>query len=424
MKHFLGRIVARIFEFQARRLVKRHKLLIVAVGGSVGKTSTKTAVAGMLEQKYPGAVLAHKGNYNSEVSIPVSMFDIDLPDMLYSPFVWIRLILKTNKIIKGPFKYKVIVLELGTDKPGDIAKFLHYLRPDYGVVTAIAPEHMEFFKTIEAVAEEEFTLAKGSKKAVLNADDKRLSAMAKSLEASTLLYGAKGESRVVNLQLTPQGYRGNFISPAGTFEAQTLLLGEHSLYAVLAAVSIAADMGYSEAELRKGVQAFQPVNGRMVVLAGKNQSTIIDDSYNSSPDATLAAVQTLLKVEGKRKIAILGSMNELGDLSQHAHEQLGAACVKADLLITIGDLAERWLAPAAKAAGLSEEQVKSFSSPYDAGAFAVEHLLPGDVVLVKGSQNGVFSEEAIKPLLQNPEDEQKLVRQSPTWLAKKQAQFK
>jgi len=160
----------------------------------------------------------------------------------------------------------------------------------------------------------------------------------------------------------------------------------------------------------------------MQLLRGQQQSTIIDDTYNASPLAVTAALQTLMSIEAPQRIAILGSMNELGKTSAQAHEMIGLLCDpnKIEWVVTIGDEAERHLGPGATKNGC---QVKSFKSPYEAGGFVHKVLKDGAVILAKGSQNGVFAEEAVKVLLHSTEDEEKLVRQSEHWLKKKDAMF-
>jgi UDP-N-acetylmuramoyl-tripeptide--D-alanyl-D-alanine ligase len=160
----------------------------------------------------------------------------------------------------------------------------------------------------------------------------------------------------------------------------------------------------------------------MNLLRGMNDTIIIDDTYNASPIAVIAALQTLYVFPAKQRIAILGSMNELGSYSQAAHEQVGGACDPAllDWVITIGDEARKHLAPAAEKRGW---RVRSFDGPYEAGAAAHQLMEPGGVVLAKGSQNRVFTEEAVKILLHSTDEEQYLVRQTPDWLAIKEKQF-
>jgi len=161
----------------------------------------------------------------------------------------------------------------------------------------------------------------------------------------------------------------------------------------------------------------------MQILRGVENSIIIDDTYNASPVAVKAALDVLYGTTAPQRIAILGSMNELGGYSRQAHEEVGEYCdpKKLDLVITIGKDAEKHLAPAAKKRGCT---VESVMSPYEAGERARNALKSSAVVLAKGSQNGVFAEEALKSLLSDPNDEGRLVRQSKYWLGVKSKQFK
>jgi UDP-N-acetylmuramoyl-tripeptide--D-alanyl-D-alanine ligase len=216
---------------------------------------------------------------------------------------------------------------------------------------------------------------------------------------------------------------GTFISPEWQEVSVNLqLLGEHSLKAAAAAGAVGAKMGLSLEEITIGMAKIRAVPGRMNILRGVNGSTLIDDSYNSSPMAIAAALKTLYMVDATQRVAILGSMNEFGELSPKAHDAVGKLCDPhfLDWVVTVGDDAEKYLAPAATGKGC---QVRSFKSPYDAGGFVHSVLKKGGVVLVKGSQNGVFTEEATKVLLHDATDEAQLVRQSPAWMDKKDALF-
>jgi UDP-N-acetylmuramoyl-tripeptide--D-alanyl-D-alanine ligase len=160
----------------------------------------------------------------------------------------------------------------------------------------------------------------------------------------------------------------------------------------------------------------------MQLLAGKRASSIIDDSYNSSPDSAIAALDTLAEMPTSQRIALLGSMNELGDSSAEAHAQVGAHCQPnfLNLLITLGIEANSSLAPAARQNGC---RVVETSSPYEAAQIILANLESNAAILAKGSQNGVFAEEAVKQLLANPSHASKLVRQSPYWLNRKRQAY-
>src|SRR5687767_12997068 len=139
----MKQLIVKIVEGYAVKLLKKFKPKIVAVTGSVGKTSTKLAIATVLSERY--RVMAHYGSYNTPIAVPMAMFNIKVPTKLRSPFAWLKVFSQMRKQLKSEYPYDVLVLELGTDLPGDIAYFRKYLQPDIAVVTAVAPEHMEFF---------------------------------------------------------------------------------------------------------------------------------------------------------------------------------------------------------------------------------------------------------------------------------------
>lgn len=416
--------VLKLLELQTKRYLKKHKPKVVAITGSVGKTTTKFFVATVLSQRY--RVMAHLGNHNTHVSVPLAVFDIPLPDKIKSPIEWLKVLWQTQQKMGQPFQYDLIILELGTDHPGEIKHFGKYLNPDIAVITAVTPEHMEFFKTIDAVAEEELAAANFSKLALINRDDIDSVFARYVTNANIDTYGTSGvaEYRYIVEDFDLQkGFQGKFVSPEfGELPVSLKLVGEHNIKPAIAAATVGIKLGMAQQEVVAGLQQLVPVNGRMRLLRGVENTVLLDDTYNSSPKAALAALQTLYLIPGKQKIAIMGSMNELGEFSKEAHEQVGNACdpTLLDWLITIGKDANEHLAKAASAKGC---QVRSFDSPYDAGAFAHQVLQPGAIVLAKGSQNGVFAEESLKPLLHSTQEENELVRQEPEWMEIKTQQF-
>lgn len=414
-------VAGRLERLVQQLLARNPQLKLVAVGGSVGKTSTKLAIAATLSQKY--RVQHHEGNYNDPISVPLWILGQDVPS-LYNPFVWIKTYTAARKVTKMSYPYDVILVELGTDQPGDMPHFMKFLKPDIGVVTATTPEHMENFRSAEAVIKEEMALARGAKVAILNVDDEGIKASIDKLN-QTVTFGKGGTIKMGDFGRSAHGtITGKIELGTDSIAVATNVIAEHSLYAILAATAVGLQLGLSHAEIISGIAAFKPVAGRMASIRGLNASLILDDSYNSSPDAAIAALKALSDIAKGRQIAVLGSMNELGDYAQEGHQRVGAACGNLDLLVTIGRQAEEFIAPAAKNAGLKPDQIKSFDSPVAAGKFVQSLLKTGDTVLVKGSQNRVFAEEATAQLLADPADRSKLVRQTPYWQAIKRAQFK
>jgi UDP-N-acetylmuramoyl-tripeptide--D-alanyl-D-alanine ligase len=416
----LRKTIQSILEKYVTKYFKKHpdvKLIIVA--GSVGKTSTKRAIATLLSQRY--RVALHEGNHNTHMSAPLAILGIAYPDNIKSVGAWISVFRAARQRIKQPSGTDVIIQEIGADHPGDIAHFGKYLHPYIGVVTAVTPEHMEFFKDMSAVAKEELTAANFSDIAIINRDDIDGSYAEYLTNTNLDTYGTTGvaEYRFETQNFTPEnGYEGAVITPEYEPIAATVkVVGEHSLRPVMGAVAVAVKMGLTAEEIARGLKLIQPVPGRMNLLRGQNHSIIIDDSYNSSPIAASSALQTLYGMPVPQRIAILGDMNELGDMSIVEHENLGNLCDPNLLswVITIGEQSEKYLAPAARRRGC---QVQCFKNAIDAGAFAHKVLEEGAAVLVKGSQGGIYAEEAVKVLCIMSEDDE-LVRQSPQWLKTK-----
>lgn len=413
-----------IIEWLAGRYITQHDIRLIVVAGSVGKTSTKAAIADVIKQKYK--VRAHIGNHNTHFSVPLAIAGVAYPEKVHSPLAWLRVIITMYVKVYSKRDVQIIIQELGTDAPGDMRRFSKYLRPDIAVVTAVAPEHMEFFKTLDAVAQEELSVARFSKLTFINRDDVSED-FAKYAETTSIdTYGTSGLAEykyVIEDASAGQGFNGTLMIPEyGEMKIGLQLVGEHSIRAAVAAAAVGVKLGLTADEVARGLQNLRPVPGRMQLLRGVENTTIIDDTYNASPLAMEAALQALYNFTTPQRIAILGSMNELGETSAEAHKQIGALCDPGLLswVVTIGDQAEKFLAPAAKARGC---QVRSFKSPYDAGAFVRKVLEPGAVILAKGSQNGVFAEEALKILLHSTSEEENLVRQSKVWMEKKQSQF-
>jgi UDP-N-acetylmuramoyl-tripeptide--D-alanyl-D-alanine ligase len=398
----IGRwIVAAILGYQVRQLIKKTNVKIIGVAGSIGKTSTKLAIAKVLSAGL--RVRYEEGNYNDLVTVPLIFFGQEEP-ALYNPFAWLKVFLRNQRQISRAYPYDAVVVEIGSDGPGQVSQFKKYLKLEIGVISAITPEHMAFFKDMDEVAGEELALADYSSLLMVNkdlCDEKYLSG-----RDNLLTYSLKGTA-----DYTPQSLG---------LDSANLSVPEQ--YSRLAAAAVAVKLDMQPAQISEGLKNIGQVSGRMQKLAGISSSIIIDDSYNASPEAVKLALDTLYQMKAAQKIVLLGNMNELGGYAKAAHEQIGAYCdpKQLNLVVTLGPEANKYLAPAAEAAGCT---VRKFDSPYAAGDFIKSELKPGAAILVKGSQNKVFAEEAIKVLLADPNDQQKLVRQSDSWLNIKRKTF-
>lgn len=424
MKQFFKSILTRIFLAQAKKIIKNHNPLVVVVVGSVGKTGTKLAIAKILSQKY--RVRFQEGNYNVPLTLSFALTGQQLPNLV-NPFGWLRAWLRGQKFVYGNFPYDVVLLELGTDAPGDIIGFKDVLKADIAVVSAISEEHMEFFNGLEAVAEEELSVAQFSDKLIINSDDcqKEFRQLFVPPDATILTYGysAKTNYTISAKRNNHHSFNAHISLPSGAAVAATVsVASKHGLKAAAAGVAVADALGLSNKQIEKGLNAITPNAGRMRLLDGVQDTIIIDDTYNSSPLAAEAALRTLYEMQAPQRIAILGSMNELGAVSRTAHEHIGSLCTpeKISLLVTIGEEANKYMAKKAEENGCN---VIRTVSPVKAGKVAAQNCEKGALILVKGSQNRVFAEEATKQLLANPSDIDNLVRQSDFWMAKKAAQF-
>ena len=424
MKSYIKNQLTKLFVRQAKKILKTHNPLIVVVVGSVGKTSTKFAIASVLQQKY--RVRYQEGNYNVPLTLSFVLTGQQLPN-LTNPFGWLRAWLKGQKYIYGSFPYEVVLLEIGTDAPGDVIVFKDILTADVAVVSAVSEEHMEYFGNLEAVAEEELSVAQFAEKLIINGDDTNKEFIQLFVpdgkEVATYGYDKKSSYSIASQRNTHYSFNVGITFPDKTkLETEADIAAKHGIKPIAAAVAVGDALGLTHHQIEKGIRSIKPAPGRMRVFDGIQNTTIIDDTYNASPLAVEAALAALYDMKAPQKIAILGSMNELGAVSQTAHEKIGELCDpnKLDLVITLGEQANTYIAAKAEEQGC---KVIRTLSPMKAGKVAAQNIAEGSVILVKGSQNRVFAEEAVKQLLANPSDINNLVRQSDFWMAKKAEQF-
>ena len=391
----LKEYVQRKLEKYVRRYFASHPdVKLVCITGSVGKTSTKMALANILTQEY--RIRVHTGNHNTNMSAPLAILGIPYPRDIRSVSAWRDVFKQAKRRIKEPADVDIIVQELGTDKPGDIECFGTYLKPDITIVTGITPEHMEFFGTLAAVAQEELSATDFSDIAIINRDDTPQEYASMLTNNNIITYGTSSIAEY-------------------SFEIESFSIGKGYTRPIIGAIAVAIRFGMSPQAVVRGAELIRPVPGRMNILRGVKDSILIDDAYNSSPAAAAAAINTLSNIEAPQKIAILGDMNELGATSAQEHAELGRLCHPNGInwVVTIGNESGRYLAPVAEANGCF---VRSFPDAISAGAFVHSKLERGAVVLAKGSQNGIFAEEALKIMLKSTDDMKKLVRQEPEWL--------
>jgi UDP-N-acetylmuramoyl-tripeptide--D-alanyl-D-alanine ligase len=378
---------------------------LIVVVGSVGKTSTKIAIAEVLSQQF--SVRTNLSDHSTSFSVPTSILGIPHPRSTHNPFAWLSTFRAAKKSIHLKSAPDIIIQELCTNHRGEIPHFGTYLHPDLAIITAVTPEHMEFFDNIENIATEELSAANFSRSALINRNDVDGAHFAKYLKNPNIdTYGDESPAEYY-LEISDfdlkKGYKCTFIMKDNSrIKATIHLLGDHSLRATIAAAAIGHIFHLPPEKIRQGLEKIRPIPGRMNHLKGINDTTIIDDSYSSSPATARAALRTLYSIESPSRIAILGSMKELGTSTQKEHESLARLLDPALIshLITVGDAANRYIAPLAKQSGIP---TKSFPQATDTTAYLSTILEPGAILLFKASSSLHF-DQAIKPFLKNSSD--------------------
>lgn len=429
MKHFFKKIVVAVITYEAKVLLRRHKPYVIAITGSVGKTTTKDAIYAVLKNH----IRARKSekSFNSEIGVPLSV--LGLPNAWNNPLHWFKNFVDGAWAAFFSKEYPaVLVLETGVDRPGDMANLTSWLKPDMVVMTRLpdVPVHVEFFASPEAVIAEKLELLTALKPSgvfVYNHDDIKLQAVVSDVRQQAIGYSryvpshyTVGNDQIVYRDGLPVGMRARLTHMNEAIEVQLEgALGVSSMYTIAAAAAVASEFNISISEVASDVLQFVPPPGRMRVVPGLKSTTIIDDTYNSSPTAVVSALETLREIKGaKRKIAVLGDMLELGKYSSDEHEKIGAlAAQSADILITLG-IRSRRTAAAALANGMNDKVVYQYDDVGRAGRELQTLLKLGDVVLVKASQ-GLRAERIVEEVMAEPERAPELlVRQSTTWRQK------
>lgn len=421
MKQLAKNVIIRQLNKRVRKLLAKHNITLIEVTGTVGKTSTKAAIGQVLAQNR--TVRYTEDSYNTDIGIPLSLFDIKAPAQLWNLNSWRKIFAQIDAQIAN-YPFDTVVLELAEDEPVMMSRLQKLLPPDITVITEVTPAHMERMHDIKTLLHNAWKIVARGKYIFYNADSDAL--RKKAYKNGTTGYGLQyGKIRFTHISRNAKGLlKAKLVIDGKNKNIQTQVTGTQNLHALLAAAAVANYLDIDFSDICKAIETISPVRGRMNLLPALNGARLIDDSYNSSPDAALAALKTLKEFKAK-KIAVLGNMNELGEHSSAEHERVGKyAADIVDLLVVIGPHAEKYLAPAAEQAGLKAENIKRFRTPYEAGHYIKSIVQKGDVVLVKGSQNGVYSEEVSRILLDPKLDpSENLVRQSKDWRRKRKKAF-
>jgi len=431
MKSTFKKIISYILKKESQLVLKKYKPKIVAITGSVGKTSTKDAVFAVISKF--AYVRKSEKSFNSEIGLPLTI--LGCPNGWNSPIVWFKNIFKGLWLIIWKHKYpEWLVLEVGVGKPKDMVKTASWLKTDAVILTAIGdtPSHIEFFTSRNHLVEEKSQLIKTLKKdgvLILNADDVTILGMKSKTKNIVVTYGFSKDADVSGSEDTilyspagdPQGII--FRVDHGGSSLPVLIegvFGRNHVYASMAALALAYSLKFNMLDSANALKNYEVPPGRMRLLVGINNSFIIDDTYNSSPFASEFSLKTLGEIKDKgRKIAVLGDMLELGKHTEEAHKNIGKIVKEnAEILITVGERAKS-IKEGAIEAGMKEKNIFSFPTSVAVGEFLKTLIKDGDLVLIKGSQ-GMRMERAVAVILLDQKNKSKLlVRQDPEWINKK-----
>lgn len=399
MRNLAKKILERILRFLAKRVLKRYHPLVIAITGSVGKTTTKEAVCMVV--KRTSRTWYSELNYNNEIGVPLTVLGLGPSS---SPFVWFFNLLKglwlTFGIRVKDYPEK-LVLEMAADKPGDIEYLADFIKPQVAIVTNVSPVHAEFFGDIEFTAREKEQLIKALDKdgvAILNVDDKRVKKMGESLKGDLIYYGLGDEAQVKASKIETGIEGTSFIFDYEGKREKVLLphlIGEHFAYAALAAIAVGIYLGMDFKEIAKSLEGLKPPPHRLSLVKGEKETVVIDDTYNASASSTIEALKVLGKLKGNFRIAVLGDMLELGDYTEREHRRVGKRVPEvAQLLITVGKYAH-FIADEAVKNGFPKDKVFNTKNKNEALKVLREHLQENDVVLIKGSR-GVELDEVVE----------------------------
>lgn len=345
----------------------RQKLNIKVIGitGSVGKSTTKELVADVLAERYK--TLKNPGNLNNEIGLPLT-------------------------ILKLGYSHERAVLEMGFYVPGEISFLCEIAKPQIGIVTNIGTVHAERAGSQEKIFAGKTELVKALPPspdgvAILNFDDHLVRSMGKQTTARVFYYGLDPladlwADQVESLGLEGIQFRLHF--DGDSIHVKIPLIGQHSVHTALRAAAVGLTEGLSWQEIINGLHSGHS-QLRLVVVRSSNGALLLDDTYNASPESSLAALNLLADLEGRR-LAVLGDMLELGQYEQQGHELVGMRAAQvADHLITLGERSHI-TAQAARKAGMSAGKINEFEKPGDLISFMQSFLTSKDVVLVKGSR--------------------------------------
>jgi UDP-N-acetylmuramoyl-tripeptide--D-alanyl-D-alanine ligase len=404
---FLEKILQKILRFFAKITLKKYQPKIVVIVGSIGKTSTKEAIYSVLYRKFK--TRRSIKNYNNEIGVPLTIINCESGEK--SLFKWIAIFWKAIllNISKDKNYPEFLVLEMAADKKGDI-KYLMNMVPKkllkIVVLTAITSVHLEFFETVDNIFEEKtipLSYLERDGLAVFNIDNCDAYKVKEKINSKLLTYGLNNDADInaqeIEYYNSGLKFKINYKDQVFPSELKNAI-ADYQIYPILAGIGVGIYFNLKLEEIIKSLKTYKILSKRMEKFKGMKDSIIIDDTYNSSPEALKKAIQALNNISfGQRKIAVLGDMLELGKDSEKLHREIGEIISKTniDYLVTFGEKA-RYIFDEALKNNFSKNKIFRFFKKNQIIELLKEMIKENDVVLVKGSR-GMEMEEIVEKII-------------------------
>ncbi len=426
MNSTIKKIIIVLLRLVSRAILWRHKPIVVAITGSVGKTTTKDVVGhGLTSVEFTRS--ADK-SFNSDFGVPLTVINASNPWGKVTG--WFDVLLQGLQVLLKDEYPKILVLEVGTRFPGDIERLAKWLKPHISLITHIpeVPVHIEFFGSRQAIIDEKSMLAKYTRAGgsiVLNHDSEYVYEIAKNMTHPVVTIGFHPDAtyRAFDVQrvVTEDGQYGMRFSVKVRGIAIPVFapafIAKHQIYGVLYAMATADVLGYDISAVAASMSSLKPTVGRLNPLVGMGNTLIIDDSYNASPAAMEAAIETLTTIDTPgRHIAVLGDMLDLGKMTKEVHESVGTFLQnqRLDFIYLVGQRM-RYAYDTMIAAKYPKTKIFYCDTPADVLPLLLKKIQKGDTILIKGSQ-GMRMEKIVAELVEDKENiEHNLVRQDVEW---------
>jgi len=373
----LETIINNLYLKSARRKLQKFKPRIIAITGSYGKTSTKDFLASILSKRY--RVLKTPGSFNTPMGI--------------------------CKIIRGELKpeHEIFIVEMGARERGNIKELCDLVRPEIGVITAIGPQHLEVFRTIENIINTKYELIEAlpvNGVAILNNDDENCRSLAdRTKDKKVLRYGINENNKKLHLMardISTSSQGISFLtqnSKGGAIPCHCKLLGKHNVYNILAAAAVALEVGISLDEIAKTIRMLEPTPHRLQLIHGAGGVTVIDDAFNANPVGARMALEVVGEFKEGRKILVTPGLVELGEKEYEENRQLGIAAAKVcDFVFLVGSRRTKPIFEGLRKAGFAEKNIFVEKSLKDATKKFKDILRAGDVVLFENDLPDTYNE--------------------------------